>query len=135
MDQLPEDRFTPAPPSYSTGIDLFGSFKIRDEIKKRTFSIAYGVIFNCLGTRAVYLDVAADYSTEKFLMVLRRFVSLNGYHSKILCDNGTQLIAASKELTAITKTWDWKKIKELWRHGRIAMDLHPSRCPMAKWGN
>ena len=112
MGQLPEDRLKPAPPWYSTGIDLFGPFKIRDEIKKRTFSKAYGVIFNCLGTRAVYLDLAADYSTEKFLMVFRRFVSINGYPSKLLSDNGTQLIAASKELTAITKTWDWKKIKE-----------------------
>ena len=112
MGQLPEDRLKPAPPWYSTGIDLFGPFKIRDEVKKRTFSKAYGVIFNCLGTRAVYLDLAADYSTDKFLMVLRRFVSLNGYPSKLLSDNGTQLIAASKELTAITKTWDWKKIKE-----------------------
>ena len=27
-------------------------------------SKAYGVIFNCLGTRAVYLDLAADYSTN-----------------------------------------------------------------------
>ena len=104
MGQLPEDRLKAAPPWYSTGIDLFGPFKIRDEIKKRTFSKAYGVIFNCLGTRAVYLDLAADYSADKFLMVVRRFVSLNGYPSKLLSDNGTQLIAASKELTAITKT-------------------------------
>ena len=112
MGQLPENRLKPAPQWYSTGIDLFGPFKIRDEVKKRTFSKAYGVIFNCLRTRAVYLDLAADYSTDKFLMVLRRFVSLNGYPSKLLSDNGTQLIAASKELTAITKTWDWKKTKE-----------------------
>ncbi|XP_068670925.1 uncharacterized protein [Montipora foliosa] len=112
MGQLPEDILKPAPPWYSTGIDLFGPFKIRDEIKKRTFSKAYGVIFNCLGTRAVCLNLTSDYSTDKFLMVLRRFVSLNRYPSKLLSDNGTQLIAASKELTAIAKTWDWKKIKE-----------------------
>ncbi|PFX25807.1 hypothetical protein AWC38_SpisGene9564 [Stylophora pistillata] len=46
------------------------------------------------------------------MMVLRRFLSLNGYPSKLLSDNGTQLIAASKELTAIKETWDWRKIKE-----------------------
>ena len=100
MGQLPEDRLKPTPPWCSTGIDLFGPFKISDEVKKRPFSKAYGVIFNCLETRAVYLDLAADYSTEKFLMVFRRFVSINGYPSKLLSDNGTQLIAASKELTA-----------------------------------
>ena len=69
VGNLPTERLKPAPPWSSTGIDLFGPYKIRDEVKKRTTSKAYGVIFNCLGTRAVYLDIAADYSTDKFLMV------------------------------------------------------------------
>ena len=111
MGNLPTDRLKPAPPWYSTGIDLFGPYRIRDEVKKRTTSKAYGVIFNCLGTRAVYLDIAADYSTDKFLMVLRRFVSLHGYPSKLLSDNGTQLVAANKELSNISKKWDWKHLK------------------------
>ena len=103
MGNLPTDRLKPAPPWYSTGIDLFGPYRIRDEVKKRTTSKTYGVIFTCLGTRAVYLDIAADYSADKFLMVLRRFVSLHGYPSKLFSDNGTQLVAANKELSNITK--------------------------------
>lgn len=90
MGNLPKERLKPAPRWYSTSIDLFGPFTIRDA--------AYGVIFNCIGTRAVYLDLAPDYSTESFLMVLRRFVSLRGYPSKIYSDNGAQLVAASQEL-------------------------------------
>ena len=100
MGNLPTDRLKPAPPWYITGIDLFGPYRIRDEIK------THGVMFNCSGTRAVYLDIAADYSTDKFLMVLRRFVSLHGYPSKLFSDNGTQLVAANKELSNITKNWD-----------------------------
>ena len=111
MGNLPTDRLKPAPPWYSTGIDLFGPYRIRNEVKKRTTSKTYGVIFTCLGTRAVYLDIAADYSTDKFLMVLRRFVSLHGYPSKLFSDNGTQLVAANKELSDITKIWDWNKLK------------------------
>ena len=91
--------------------DLFGPYRIRNEVKKRTTSKTYGVIFTCLGTRAVYLDIAANYSTDKFLMVLRRFVSLHGYPSKLFSDNGTQLVAANKELSNITKIWDWNKLK------------------------
>ena len=53
----------------------FGPFTICDAVKKRTTSKAYGMIFNCIGTRAVYLDLVPDYSTESFLMMLRRFVS------------------------------------------------------------
>ena len=81
MGNLPKERLKPAPPWYSTSIDLFGPFTICEAVKKRITSKAYGVIFNCIGTRAVYLDLAPDYSTESFLMVLRRFVSLRGYPS------------------------------------------------------
>ena len=55
-----------------------------------------------MSTRAVHLDLAADYSTEKFLLVLGRFVSLRGYPAKLYSDNGPQLVAANKELQAIT---------------------------------
>ena len=89
MGQLPEERLKPAPPWNSTAVDLFGPFKIRDEVKKRTFGKTYGVIFNCLASRAVHIDIASDYSTEKVLMVLRRFVSLRGYPSKLYSDNGS----------------------------------------------
>ena len=65
MGNLPTDRLKPAPPWNCTGIDLFGPFKVRDEIKKRAVGKAYGVIFTCLATRAVYVDLAPDYSTEK----------------------------------------------------------------------
>lgn len=116
MGNLPKERLKPAPPWYSTSIDLFGPFTVRDAVKKRTTSKGYGVIFNCIGTRAVYLDLAPDYSTESFLMVLRRFVSLRGYPSKIYSDNGAQLVAASQELKNVTKFWGGRSLKvlELW---------------------
>ena len=110
MGKLPEERLKPAPPWYSTGIDLFGPFSIRDEVKKRTIGKAYGIIFNCLGTRAVHIDLAPNYSTDKFLMALRRFVSIRGYPSILYSDNGTQLISADKELQKITKGLDWDEL-------------------------
>ena len=44
MGPLPEERLKPAPAWNCTAVDLFGSFKIRDEVKKRTVGKAYGVI-------------------------------------------------------------------------------------------
>ena len=72
----------------------------------------YGVIFNCLSTRAVHVDLAADYSTDKFLMVLRRFISIRGYPSKLYSDNGPQLVAANEELTNIVKGWNQKELQQ-----------------------
>ena len=111
MGKLPEERLKPAPPWYSTAIDLFSPYTIKDEVQKRTSSKAYGVLFNCLSTRAVHVDLASDYSADKFLMVFRRFVSIREYLSKMYSDNGPQLIASSKELSNMTKEWDWDNVK------------------------
>lgn len=89
MGKLPKERLTPAPAWSSTGVDLFGPFKIKDEVKKRSIGKAYGVIFSCLATRAVHMDLAPDYSTQKFLLVLRRFVALRGYPKQLISDQGT----------------------------------------------
>ena len=112
MGKLPIERLKPAPAWTYTALDLFGPFKIKDEVKKRTTGKAYGVIFNCLGTRAVHIDISPDYSTEKFLMVLRRFVSIRGYPSKIYSDNGSQLVAASEELKKMIKNLDQRSLQD-----------------------
>ena len=97
MGRLPEERLKPAPAWNCTAVDLFGPFKIRDEVKKRTVGKAYGVIFNCLGTRAVHVDLAPDYSTEKFLLVLRRLVSMSIIHfnNPLQLLNRLELLAGS----------------------------------------
>ena len=132
MGQLPEERLKPAPAWHCTAIDFFGQFKIHDEVKKRTTGKAYGVIFNCLGTRAVHVELAPDYSTEKFLMALRRFVSLRGYPAKLLLDNGTQLKAANEELQKVLKTWDWDELNAFGSTKGMQWEFIPADAP---WQN
>ena len=98
MGELPIERLKPAPARDSTALDFFDPFKVKDEVKKRTMGKAYKLIFNCLATRAVYVDVLPDYSIEKFLKVLRRFVSDRGYPLKLYSDNGAQIVTAHKEI-------------------------------------
>ena len=57
MGKLPIERLKPAPAWDATALDFFGPFKIKDEVKKRTTGKAYGLIFNCLATRAVHVDM------------------------------------------------------------------------------
>jgi len=44
----------------------------------------YGVIFACLNTRAVHLEMAVDCSTMEFMQVLRRFFSIRGYRAVMM---------------------------------------------------
>ena len=130
MGKLPVERLKPTPTC--TAIDLFGPFKIKDEVKKRTIAKTYGVIFNCLATRAVHVDLAADYSTEKFLMVLRRFVSIRGFPSKLYSDNGPQLVAANEELKNVVKGWNQEELKTFGVMEGFKWDFAPADAP---WQN
>ena len=132
MGRLPEERLKPAPAWNCTAVDLFGPFKIRDEVKERTVGKAYGVIFNCLGTRAVHVDLAPDYSTEKFLLVLRRFVLMRGYPAKLISDNGTQLTAANEELQKVAKAWDWNELVAFGATKGLQWEFIPADAP---WQN
>ena len=112
MGQLPEERTKPAPQWSYVSLDLFGPFPIRGEANKRTRSRGYGLIIDCLLTRAIHLDVVCDYSTKSFLMALRRFMSVRGCPSKIYSDQGSQLRAADKELREALAALDEEALKE-----------------------
>ncbi|XP_078384539.1 uncharacterized protein LOC144666962 [Oculina patagonica] len=132
MGNLPQERLKPSPPWHNTAIDLFGPFKIRDKVKKRTTGKCYEVLFNCMSTRAVHVDLAPDYSTETFLLVLRRFVSLRGYPAKLYSDNGLQLVAANQELQKMTKSWNWQDLNEFGVTEGFQWEFIPADAP---WRN
>ena len=48
--------------------------------------------------RAVYIDIAAELTTDSFLQVLKRFSSVHGWPRKVFSDGGKQLLGASREL-------------------------------------
>ena len=110
MAPLPLERLKPAPPWHNCALDMFGPYLIKGEVNKRTRGKGYAVIFTCLLTRAVFIDITTDYSADAFLLVFRRFVSIRGYPSKIYSDQGSQLIAASKEIKEMFTNNDWEKI-------------------------
>ncbi|XP_024865045.1 uncharacterized protein LOC119617585 [Kryptolebias marmoratus] len=83
------------PPFYSTGVDCFGPYiiKIRRSSEKR-----WGILFKCLTTRAVHLDLIPSMDTDAFLMALRRFIARRGKPKEILCDQGTNFRGGEREL-------------------------------------
>ncbi|XP_057308277.1 uncharacterized protein LOC130646153 [Hydractinia symbiolongicarpus] len=91
MSSLPVERLRPSPPFSSTSLDFFGPYLIRGEVQKRVRGKCYGVIMTCMVSRAVYIDLSHDYSTDAFLQVLRRFSSLRGWPRRIYSDQGSQL--------------------------------------------
>jgi hypothetical protein len=66
------------------------------------------VIFVCTATSLTHVEIAESYSTEAFLLALRRFMSLYGAPKRFQSDQGTQLVAASRQV----KAWDWSRVRQ-----------------------
>ncbi len=76
MSDLPTCRVDSSSLPFSyTGVDYFGPFTIkngRKEVKR------YEVLFTCLVSRAVHLEVASSLDADSFLHGLRRFIAHRG---------------------------------------------------------
>ena len=95
MADLPSDRVENCAPFTNVGVDFFGPFIVKEgrkELKR------YGVIFTCLVSRAVHLEVANALSTSSFLNCLRRFLSIRGPIALLRADRGTNFVGANREL-------------------------------------
>ena len=81
MADLPADKINPGPAFTNVGVDLLCPFKIQGPaaVNKR-----YGVIFTCLASRAIHLDVGFSLSTDGLLNVFRRFMAIRGPVSLII---------------------------------------------------
>jgi len=76
MGMLPPSRTTPAPTFDRVGIDFAGPFVLRrGHTRKPTLVKSYAVVFVCMTTKAVHLDLCASLSTPDFIATLTRFVA------------------------------------------------------------
>jgi len=83
------------PPFTFTSVDYFGPI---DVTHGRGSAKRWGVLFTCLVTRAVYVDVAISLSASDFLLVMRRFIALYRKPAHMFSDNGTNFIGAERQL-------------------------------------
>ena len=103
MSDLPEDRLQQAPPFTYCAVDYFGPWIVKERRKELK---RYGVLFTCMASRAIHLEVAH---------------SLETIHSSMLCAalsavevRVTNFVGAKKELKEVLGELDHNKIgKEL----------------------
>lgn len=85
------------PPFWSTGVDCFGPYNVK--VGRRTEK-RWGLIFKCMTTSCVHLDLLESIDTDAFLMSLRRFIARRGKPFEILADRGTNFRGGAAELQA-----------------------------------
>lgn len=95
MADLPTDRTEPQAPFTYSGCDCFGPIMVKDG--RKTLK-KYGLIFTCLASRAVHLELLDDLSQDAFLNSVRCFFAIRGNCRQLRCDKGTNFVGAAGEL-------------------------------------
>lgn len=122
MADLPPGRLRlQKPPFYSTGMGCFGPFHIKIG---RCCEKRWGIIFKCLTTRCVYLDLLTSIYTDSFLMALRRFVACHGRPCELLSDQGTNVHGGKRELQKAFASLSLQLQQ---------YPLQPTKCPTLWW--
>jgi hypothetical protein len=89
-------------------VDLFGQIEYQGTVNKRQVGKGWGVVFVCTTTSAVHIEFVDTYSTDSFLMALRRFMCLRGTPSQFQSDRGEQLVTAAKQVSS----WNFKEVAQ-----------------------
>jgi len=127
MAPLPAIRLqSHRPPFAVTGIDYFGPFQV--VILRRTVK-RYGVMFTCLTTRAVHIEVAATLDTSSFLMAFWRFADRRGLPAIVFSDNGTNLTSGERELNEGIARWNQQHITDQLARRHVEWRFSPPSAP------
>ncbi|XP_013421679.1 uncharacterized protein LOC106181750 isoform X2 [Lingula anatina] len=102
MADLPKDRLTSGPPFAIVGVDVFGPWSV---VARRTRggmaeSKRWGVLFTCLFTRAVHIELVESMSSDAFINAMRRFVAIRGPVTEFRSDRGTNFVGALEDVQA-----------------------------------
>ncbi len=100
MGPLPDHRVKVGAMFQSVAIDLFGPIEYHQHVKKRQVGKGWGVVFAYTTTSALHVEFMDTYSTDSFLMVLRRFMGLRGTPTRFQSDRGEQLVTAAKQVSS-----------------------------------
>ncbi|XP_072220163.1 uncharacterized protein [Leuresthes tenuis] len=100
MADLPPERLHTGPPFTYVGVDVFGPWPVvfRRTRGGQAQSKRWAMLFCCMTSRAVHIEIIESVDTSSCINALRRFFAIWGPAKQIRSDCGTNFVAAAKEL-------------------------------------
>lgn len=113
MADLPKDRTEPTSPFTNVGIDVFGPWLVRTRRLRggAANSKRWGLLFTCLSSRAIRIELLESMDASSFICALRRFLALRGPVSRIRSDRGTNFVGGKSEMEQALADVDQEKIQ------------------------
>ena len=110
MGDLPDVKFmTPCRPFSHITLDLAGPYQVYDCVKGRTLMKTWAVVFVCLNTGSVHVELAKAYTASAFLVKFKKFISYRGCPSYVYSDMGSNLVKANKVMDSTDFPWEQAK--------------------------
>lgn len=98
IGELPDCRIDPTnKPFFYTGVDCFGPFEVYSGRSRRKKSV-WMIIFTCLITRGVFLEVLDEMSTDNVITVIEKLWARRGPVGHFFSDNGRNFLGAANLL-------------------------------------
>lgn len=110
----------------NNGVVYFGPILVRHGRKTEK---RHGVLFTCLTTRAVHLEIAHTLDTDSCLMAVRRMMARRGKAANIWWDNGTNFVGSERELRESLKRLDNERIVDQLSNERVQWHFNPPSSP------
>ncbi|XP_021332949.1 uncharacterized protein [Danio rerio] len=113
MSDLPPERLSIDPPFSFVGVDIFGPWMVTSRRTRggQANSKRWAVLFTCMSTRAIHIEVIESMDSSSFINALRRFFAVRGPAKQLRSDCGTNFVGACKELKMEAITDD-RKVQE-----------------------
>ena len=108
MADLPSDRLQEEPPFSYCGVDMLGPFHIKEH--QNTLK-CYGVLFTCLASQAVHIEMTKSMETDSFKLALRHFIARRGNVRTIRCNNRSNFVGAEIESAKSMEEMNQTKIQ------------------------
>ncbi|KAK3107024.1 hypothetical protein FSP39_005438 [Pinctada imbricata] len=127
MADLPKDRLTPGPPFSAVGVDMFGPWQITTRKTRggAAQSKRWAILFTCLTTRAIHIEVVEDMSSSSFINSLRRFTAIRGPVNVYRSDRGTNFVGATDQLEIHSINVEDDIIQDHLRHSSSVWKFNP----------
>ena len=129
MAPLPPPRTTKMQGAFQvTGVDYFGPILAT---RGRSTVKLWGVIFRCMATKAIHLELTDSLDTQGALMAISRFQARRGNVRELWSDNGRNLRAADKELKGVLEKLDQQQLRRKLAIDKITWKFSPPADPEA----
>ncbi|XP_033755843.1 uncharacterized protein LOC117338595 [Pecten maximus] len=131
MADLPTDRCTPSPPFSYVGVDTFGPWPIsfRRTRGGSATQKRWALLFTCLVTRAIHIEVIEQLSSSSFINALRRFISVRGPVIQFRSDRGTNFVGATEDLAIDARFVENDHVADFLSDGKIKWIFNPPYSP------